>query len=326
MEIRREELYHHGILGQKWGKRNGPPYPLDVSDHSALEKKAGWRKSLNKSTKTDNKSKSVSSNKEKKQLTIEQKKKLAIVGASLVAAGLAVYGGYKIHQLNTMTGTIDLGKSFIGKHSDEIEGFPDSVKSACAKYNIKYNEAFVGNTVEATMAALKGNNPTGNTHNCVAGVGNWILRMKGLDVTTKERDKAFSVDDLKSIFQGLQYEQVGNGIRDYGSVKSAMLDVKSEILDKYPEGASGILMSNASPRASSLGMKGHAVGWKIINGNFLLFDSQGTPSRGGEFMYNGVEDFAGIFRSILDPLGFTYARMDHLDVDYSRISDISNIS
>ena len=22
-------LAHHGILGQKWGKRNGPPYPLD---------------------------------------------------------------------------------------------------------------------------------------------------------------------------------------------------------------------------------------------------------------------------------------------------------
>ena len=44
----REELYlmHHGIAGQKWGKRNGPPYPLAAGAHSASEKKAGWRQSL----------------------------------------------------------------------------------------------------------------------------------------------------------------------------------------------------------------------------------------------------------------------------------------
>ena len=27
----RSELCHHGIKGQKWGVRNGPPYPLDKS-------------------------------------------------------------------------------------------------------------------------------------------------------------------------------------------------------------------------------------------------------------------------------------------------------
>lgn len=31
-------LEHHGILGQKWGKRNGPPYPLEGGKYSATEK------------------------------------------------------------------------------------------------------------------------------------------------------------------------------------------------------------------------------------------------------------------------------------------------
>ena len=46
MDAREAFLSHHGILGQKWGHKNGPPYPLSESKHSASEKKAGWRKSL----------------------------------------------------------------------------------------------------------------------------------------------------------------------------------------------------------------------------------------------------------------------------------------
>lgn len=105
------ELYHHGVAGQKWGKKNGPPYPLSASAHSASEKKAGWRKSLNgggvsaKRTKSSNsKNKSVVNALKRKfdSITPEQKakaKKIAItalkVAGVIAVTALAGYGAYR---------------------------------------------------------------------------------------------------------------------------------------------------------------------------------------------------------------------------------------
>lgn len=29
MTVYSDDLYHHGIKGQKWGVRRGPPYPIE---------------------------------------------------------------------------------------------------------------------------------------------------------------------------------------------------------------------------------------------------------------------------------------------------------
>lgn len=67
-------LQHHGILGMKWGKKNGPPYPLSGSAHSASEKKAGWRKSLSGGSNSDDKVRKIKKKIEKNNAKIEKSK------------------------------------------------------------------------------------------------------------------------------------------------------------------------------------------------------------------------------------------------------------
>lgn len=41
-------LVHHGILGQKWGKKNGPPYPLDYNKLSAEEREEAKKSAISR--------------------------------------------------------------------------------------------------------------------------------------------------------------------------------------------------------------------------------------------------------------------------------------
>lgn len=86
--ISHSALAHHGIKGMKWGKRNGPPYPLDPSDHSAAEKKAtGGRYS--QGVKQDR------GKKKREPMDEEKKKKIkrAIAIGAGVAGAAALTGG-----------------------------------------------------------------------------------------------------------------------------------------------------------------------------------------------------------------------------------------
>lgn len=128
-------LAHHGIAGQKWGHRQGPPYPLKERNHSSAERKAGWKKSLDSATQItkkandsikdkvesaknkirtdidnrkkekDRKAEEAKAAKEakKKELTPEQEhrrkiaKRVAIGAAVVAGTALAVYGAKKLN-------------------------------------------------------------------------------------------------------------------------------------------------------------------------------------------------------------------------------------
>ena len=83
------ELYlaHHGIKGQKWGTRNGPPYPLDDSDHSAREKK------LNKGKYSQGVHQDREETAEEHQEKVENAKETAKKIAKGVAIGTGIAAG-----------------------------------------------------------------------------------------------------------------------------------------------------------------------------------------------------------------------------------------
>lgn len=93
---------HSGILGMKWGKRNGPPYPLKPGDHSAEEKRKN-KGNYSQDNRPKNPSSSGKSNSSdiqkvpedvysgKKKMSPETKKKI-LIGAGITAGVIAVTG------------------------------------------------------------------------------------------------------------------------------------------------------------------------------------------------------------------------------------------
>lgn len=52
---RNSEIYHHGIKGQHWGDRNGPPYPLKGGQYSKAEKDFVLKRKIQKNSIYDKK-------------------------------------------------------------------------------------------------------------------------------------------------------------------------------------------------------------------------------------------------------------------------------
>lgn len=213
--ITRGELSHHGILGMRWGKKQGPPYPLDAGEHSAAEKKAGWRKSLEDSAAKNYREKGLSEEEAReaaaKRATLVRNVAIGAAVAVGVAAAYTAYGKYGREYCDNV---IKAGTTIqtVSKHTDRMET----------------GEAFYTAYAEGDKkkyAGMFGQNQGGENKYKIQAVANKDIKIAGSKTGEKVFDNLMKDDDndFKQTFEQLKQE-----VRKAGQDRSMNGKAKSD--------------------------------------------------------------------------------------------------
>lgn len=178
-EIEQNYLAHHGILGQRWHKRNGPPYPLDAGDHSKSEKEAGYKKSLGGGRNEemyDRKAKKKEAKRVTKQLNkidqemafekrwasehLDQVKRLDKKASKRAAKGkeLSERDQKRLDEhlkgMEDSLAKIDAGKKETQRILDSIDKSEFNIRSEETLRNVKTGKEFAAEVIAATATGL----------------------------------------------------------------------------------------------------------------------------------------------------------------------------
>ena len=238
-------LMHHGIKGQSWGVRNGPPYPLDQKTHNKVVKEAGKSPS----------GRSDGSNDGKTGLIPET---IALV--SILAIN-AYMNSPKVVEKRQQKEQIKFNKQNRSV-SEDILGDIADVRKDFSSDNMP--KQISGNhSSEDDMAAVnpryKNGVVPGTSVNCVLCSCTYDLRRRGYDVTALSSETGnYTEQILKGLYKDPVIEHVPS---------KSFTEMFDNAAKKYPEGARGEIS------VSGLFM-GHSMAWEIKNGKFEVLDTQ----------------------------------------------------
>lgn len=231
-------LSHHGIAGQKWGKRNGPPYPLGIADHSASERKAGWQKSLDKGKTTSNTT---------KQAGLSDDAVSLIVQASVF---VGVMTGVKASQIVKNKRLVNKGKKLVEQFEKENASDNKSPKSIDSK----------------DINPLKG------IENCGACCMAEEMRLRGISTAAKTIN-GMTIEKMADYFKGASEKSFdklsADCISKTGNGKETRDNLAAELTKKYPEGSRGCMYI-------PMWFGNHYITWEVKNGTANFKNPQDT--------------------------------------------------
>lgn len=155
-------LAHHGILGMHWGRRNGPPYPLDskISTGKRLKKAGGSsgsgsisrkrKKALKKARKTRAKNLKIKTLEKQKQQQLEKTKE-EIIQSKDIKAMLRNVDKFTNQDINDMLNRLDVERRL----KEQVARQEEASKSAGQRFKEGFKQSVKEGLVSGGKAVTR---------------------------------------------------------------------------------------------------------------------------------------------------------------------------
>lgn len=237
--ITTSELYHHGIKGQKWGVKNGPPYPLNTSDKSASEKRLSSNKKTNKVSKLDNSIKGWD------DLDQDTQDAILSLSALTLSALTSKLLNKAVNKAAKKKCDKELKDLYDNRDIKKLEDIPKLKTKMSTEENMKkVNPDYPG---------------PGTTANCMLCTTAMAMREKGYDVQANKTPNGFFTENIDKIWSSEGSFKKINTRSSKGIIKT---------LEKESDGSYGNLTV-----FWKLG-GGHSIFWKKEGSEVVIYDGQ----------------------------------------------------
>lgn len=276
-------LMHHGIKGQEWGVRNGPPYPLTADKHKAVTQKAQTGNSVDDG-RAGNPYVSIA---------------ISLASRILMRKVIFPYIADKLKNNIQNSFTADnkkKSKQLISDIADLDKTYDDANPPKQIKGKHSPDE-----DMAAVNPKYKDGSEPGTSNNCVLCSYTYDLRRRGYDVTALSSSTGnYSEQIAKRLYEKPKMEQAR-------SLTFGMLF--DSFARKYPEGARGEFAVHSWYGG------GHSMAWEIQNGKFVVFDTQRN-------LKLAPSDLSNLGFSALNKNN-TICRTDNLNLKMSGINQVA---